>query len=351
MINKENWAMIKKYLDYRKRIDQIAPGSLKVEQTYLRYALYWIGEKPFSKASAYLLTLPEFLLVGRFDGVERKLKPAFIKKILAAARRFFMWLVENEPGYRLLKRSWIDSLKVKRLTDVPINTEAVSLDEVMVMARAPAVTIEERRIRAAAVMLFLSGMRIGAFVSLPIRAVDIEGRCIKQFPSLGVRTKNGKHGVTYLLDIPELMPVVRAWDQEVRALLPLEGFWFAPLSPETGEIDTHCLEIGEHRSSIARKNLKEWLARVELLYHSPHKFRHGHIHYGLAHAKVIADFKAISQNALHSSIDVTDQFYSNQADQDVKNRISALGKVSSSFSDEDFALFQQFMTWQKSMTK
>ena len=190
-------------------------------------------------------------------------------------------------------------------------------------------------------------MRIGAFVSLPLQAVDIPHRTVIQYPSLGVKTKNRKYGVTYLLDIPELLRVVQDWDNEVRSILPPNGFWFAPLSPETGKIDPGQLSIGEHRETLARRNIKAWLDSVGLPYHSPHKFRHGFTQYGQAHAKSIADFKAISLNLLHSSMEITDQFYSNINDGEVQNRISTLGKSEKEKEQDDFALFQKFLEWQR----
>jgi hypothetical protein len=42
-------------------------------------------------------------------------------------------------------------------------------------------------------------MRAGAFSTLPISAVDLSSRTIKQWPALGVKTKNGKSATTYLL--------------------------------------------------------------------------------------------------------------------------------------------------------
>ena len=78
-----------------------------------------------------------------------------------------------------------------------------------------------RRDRAAAILLFLSGIRAGAFGTLPIDAVDLPNRTIKQWTSLGVETKNDKSATTYLLDIPELLAVVEDWDDLIRAQLPL----------------------------------------------------------------------------------------------------------------------------------
>jgi len=156
--------------------------------------------------------------------------------------------------------------------------------------------------------------------------VDIPNRTVIQYPSLGVKTKNRKFGITYLLDIPELLQVVQDWDNEVRSILPPNGFWFAPISPDTGKIDPGKVSIGESRSSLATRNLKAWLKSAGLPYHSPHKFRHGHIQYALKQAKTVADYKTISLNVLHASMEITDQFYSNINNGEVQNRISKLGK-------------------------
>jgi hypothetical protein len=77
--------------------------------------------------------------------------------------------------------------------------------------------------RASAGVLLLSGMRVGAFVSLPLAAAHLDPRMVKQWPSLGVRAKFKKHATTYLPDIPDLSGVVRTWDSEVRAVLPPRG--------------------------------------------------------------------------------------------------------------------------------
>lgn len=347
MINKKNWLLTKKYLDYRLRVDQVSKGSLKKEQTHLRYLLQWADDRLFRQAPSIRPSFPEYMLSSRLDGKQGKLSAVYIKKALATARLFFTWLSDNEAGYKIIKQAWVKTIKVKRLSDAPKVREAVSLEEILAIAAQDARTVMERRARAAAVFLFLSGMRIGAFVSLPLQAVDIPNRTVFQYPSLGVKTKNQKFGVTYLLDIPELLKVVQDWDDEVRAILPPNGFWFAPLSPETGKIDPGKVSIGEHRSILATKNIKAWLESVGLPYHSPHKFRHGHIQYGLQYAKNVADYKAISLNVLHSDMKITDQFYSNINEGEVQNRISRLGKSEKEKEQDDFALFQKFLEWER----
>lgn len=326
MINKENWRMVKKYLAYRQEVDMLSKGSMRTQIIQTRYLLEWAQNTPFQQAVTIRPTFPEYMLTSRLDGVEGRLSSGYIKKALATARLFFTWLSDNETGYKSIKQAFIKTLKVKRISDTPKNKDYVTLEEVLKIASCPARSIHERRARAGMVFLYLSGMRIGAFVSLPIQAVDISNRCVLQFPSMGVRTKNSKVAKTFLLDIPELLQVVQEWDNEVRAVLPDTGFWFAPLSPQTGRIDLGAVEVGEHRHSKARKDFKLWLAQEKLTYHSPHKFRHGHIHYGLEHSETIADFKAVSMNAMHANMEITDTFYSVLQDDEIKNRISGLNK-------------------------
>jgi integrase len=326
-IIKANWRYTKIYLEYRCKVDQLSTGSMKVEETYIRYILEWCGSVPFLKVKTIRPTLPEYLLSARLDDSKEQLSCTYTKKILATARRFFTWLFDNYPEYRGINQAWVKTLKSKRLPAAPQNKDIVSLEEILAIASAPVDDTFERRIRAAVVFLYLSGMRIGAFVTMPIKAVDFPNRTIMQYPSIGVKTKNGKAAKTNLLNIPELIEIVQAWDKEVRLLLPENGFWFAPLSPDLREIDQTRLTIGEHREDNARKNIKRWLDKVGLPYHSPHKFRHGHIHYGMNRSKSIADYKAVSLNVMHASMEITDQFYSVQNDSEVKNRIDGLGSV------------------------
>ena len=348
MINRNNWKLTKVYLEYRESVDQLSSGSLDVEATYIRHILEWADNTTFQKVYAKRPTLPEYLLQTRWDGNRGQLSQVHIKKILATARRFFTWLSENYTDYRVIKPNWINSLKPKRLGAVPKKRETVTLNEIQAIAMAPADNLVEKRIKAAACFWYLSGIRIGAFVSLPIKAVNIERREVYQFPNLGVRTKNSKHGTTFFLDIQELLAVVGDWDNYVRSILPGDGFWFAPFSPDTFEIDPNCRIIGDHREDLARKNLKEWLERVGLPYHSPHKFRHGHIQYGMAHAKTVADFKAVSMNVLHSSMDITDGVYSQFGDEEIRNRINGLNlnQINQSQNQVDtFTLFKEFLAW------
>jgi integrase len=298
------------------------------EQTNLRYLLEWAQDVSFQHAMTIRPTFPEYMLSRtRCDGKEGQLSVFTIKGTLAVARWFFAWIRDNEAGYDYIRHAWIKALKVRRLQSEPKTADYVTLEEIRAIAAAHTNSVIERRTQAALVFLYLSGIRIGAFVSLTIQAVDISERTIHQFPSLGVRTKNGNPGITYLFDLPDLLKIVQAWDREVRAILAPTGFWFAPLSPLTRQIDTTVKEIGEKRVYIARRNFRKWLHEHGLSYHSPHKFRHGHVQYGLQRAKNIADFKAISMNVMHASMEATDRYYSTFRQEELKRRITALSRI------------------------
>ena len=107
--------------------------------------------------------------------------------------------------------------------------------------------------------------------------------------------------------------------------------------------------IGEPQVTLARRNMKVWLEAMGLPYHSPHKFRHGQVHHGNTLAKTIEDFKAVSMNVMHSSMKITDEFYSNLTDKEIQTRMGALGSANQSSSGDQQAmeLFKEFLAWKQ----
>lgn len=329
MINRSNWKYVQAYLDYRREVDQISKSSQRLEETWLRHLLEWADNQSFDHAPKIRPTFSEYMLTARMDEMDgERLSPIYVRHVIRAAHRFFQWVTNHQKGFSSISQAWLDTLKPPRMTIEPSEHEIVTLEEVRAIASAPVRSIGELRIRAAAVFLFLSGIRIGAFVTLPLSAVNLKDRSVKQWPRLGVRTKFSKHATTFLLDIPDLLEVVKQWDDEVRQVLPPTGFWFAPISPETGQIDPNISSVGSHRNVRARKDLEVFLKASGLPYHSPHKFRHGNAVYCLKLAKDVHDLKAISQNLMHANLSVTDGVYGILSYMDVGQQIGALGKIS-----------------------
>jgi len=61
----------------------------------------------------------------------------------------------------------------------------------------------------------------------------------------------------------------------------------------------------------------------------------------------MADYRAISLNVLHSSMEITDQFNSNLNDGEVENRIGPLSKGKKSEDSEDEILIKEFLEWKR----
>jgi integrase len=332
MVNRENWKAVKAYLKYRADVDMLSQQSIRLEESWLRHLLEWAQEDPFTHAPTFRPTFPVYIQTSRLDGSDKPFSSEYNRKIVSTARRFLRWLSKHKRGYKEITPAWLDTIKPRQAFQGIQEHEAVTFEEILNIAFAPVVETWEKRIQATAVFLFLSGMRVGAFVTLPLEAVNLETRTIYQWPSLGVKTKKGKHSTTYLLNIPELLDVALRWDKEVRADLPSDCCWFALLSPETGKVCQGVRTVGKHRHARVRKDLRRWLDRVDLPYHSPHKFRHGHAVYALKMAKNVADLKAVSQNLMHANLSITDGVYGVLSSQDVGERISMLGVNNSSSS-------------------
>ena len=325
MINRTNWELVKKYLQYRKEIDQVSDKTIRLEETWLKYFLTWLDKNSIDQAPAIRPTFPEYVQGLLTEEGQDHLSPVYMRKIISSAKRFLEWLIRQKRGYfHKVNQAWLDTLKLPRLPDTQDEHEAVTIEEIRAMAKAPVYSMRDRRIRAAAVLWFLSGIRVGAFVTLPIKSVNLERNEIYQWPAYGVHTKFGKKGTTYLLNIPDLLAVVKEWDEEVRKKLNDTNYWFAPLSEETGTFDAVICDIGSSRESRAYKDLKDWLFRVGLPFHSPHKFRHGYAVYGIKHAKTYTQLKAISQNLMHSSIAITDGIYGMLSYDDMKRQLDSL---------------------------
>lgn len=112
----------------------------------------------------------------------------------------------------------------------------MTLDEVLSMVAVPHEDgdLALLRDKFAAALLLLSGARASAFTTLPISAVDLPERTVRQCPELGVVTKNSKRATTFLLPIPELLSVAETWDNIVRNNLPAADPWYAPVNIHWG---------------------------------------------------------------------------------------------------------------------
>ena len=328
MIHRQNYHDVRAYLHHIERVRQNDPKTIKRTRGHLRHLLEWADETLLTSARGIDITFPAYLLTARADGKAIPLAPASITKCLTNARQFFDFARAEWPlRYKRISPSWIESLQpprhVRLDSRLPVR-QVWTLDHVLAVASVAVETLREQRGKMAVCLLFLSGMRADALASIPIACVDLPRRTLYQLPEQGVRTKNRKAAITYLLEIPELLEVVFHWERVLQAArLPANALWYSNLATDgMSLIPTYT--AAEERHHIIADDVRLICDRADVPYLSPHKVRHGHAVYGLKRARDVAQLKAISQNIMHASLVTTDSIYGKLVQDDVRAIIANL---------------------------
>ena len=339
MINRENYLRVREYLKYKAEVQQRDQLSINLIYGQLKLVLRWLDDCSFADAPAKRPVLSKWvasLEVANKPGV--KVSGKWITDVCDTTRAFFKWLCLQDPRtYTVVNPAWIATLVPGRLLEEPPEERnVVTLD---IVRQLIAVNCDPddpalKRDKAAAAFLFLSGMRATAFVSLPLKCVDIAQRDVRQYPTSGVRTKNGKAANTALLNIPDLLEVVEEWDTYIRARASSDDLWYAPMRwacttnmlIQNQVIAQKVDDVSKHRAQSLRRALRVLFQMAGMPYMHPHLFRHGHAVYGLKNANTMAEYKAVSMNLMHSNIGITDGIYAALPSDDVKEIIGRLGQ-------------------------
>jgi len=338
MIDRENYKKARLYMDYLTGTLQNTPDTVRHRWGELKHLLLWADKTPFSEARRIDPSFQTYLETARNDGKDIPLSPASLGKTCQVARRFFTWLHGNDPkGYKELTPSWIDTIKPskRKLQSEVFIHEFYSFEEIKAIAALDVSNdLFLRSSQAAAAFLYLSGMRAAAFLSLPVSCVDIKKRRVSQLPSMGVLTKNRKAAITSLLDIKDLLNICAAWDEFVKGAGGV--LWYPRLESnfyrdEEGSIgssvfmskDQGIRSVNGRRAALV-DGLKRLCIMAGIAYKSPHKFRHGHVIYGMKRARNIAQLKAVSQNVMHGSLSITDGIYGGLSADDIGRSLADL---------------------------
>ncbi len=327
MIHRQNWLDVRAYLHHIERVKQNDIETVKRVRSHLRHLLEWADETPLTKARSIDPTFQTYLLTARADGKNKNLAPTSIVRCLANARQFFAYARAEWPlRYKPISESWIAMLlpprHIRSDSRLPVR-QYYELGDVLKIAAVSTATLLEERGKVAVCMGFLSGMRADALATLPIYCVDLEARQIDQLPEAGVRTKNRKAAITYLLNIHKLLDVCKQWDRRVRAL-PRESLWYSTLSTDGMKLKA-TTKAYAGRNDVIERDVRLICERAGVPYQSPHKLRHGHVVHALKQARNMAELKAISQNIMHASVVITDQVYGKLINNNVRDVISNLG--------------------------
>jgi integrase len=312
MINRENWIDVKAYLAHQSRIGR-DPETVARIRVYLNHLLYWADNIVFPKVRNLEPSFPVYLNSSRRDGQDKTLAVTTIKKTCEYVRLFFEFAREEYPiRYKAIRRSWIDTIRPTLSKGGRTEWKEHSyypIEMLRQIAATPVTTLKQERDRAAACFLYLSAMRAQAFVSLPMRCVDIQTYSIRQIPKEGVRTKNRIAAITQVARISGLLDVVRSWDEKVREINTYpNGLWYPPLDRD-GNVKPQDNMNWISRVETLRENIQSICKLAGVPYMPPHDFRDGHIVHMVERVKTVEELKAVSQNAMHGDIAITQGIY------------------------------------------
>lgn len=361
LIDRRNHHLVMEFLAYEQRLRQLSPESVRRYESYMKHLLLWAMDVPLSKAHTVEPSLISYLSSKVSVKSGNDLSRESWRKILGLSTRFFIWERNEYPKeFAELTQHWIDSLRIPKSIDQSDDREVVHLEEVQALIQVISENgdLSLLRSQAAAAFLFASGIRAGAFVTLPIEAVDIGKGSVKQLKQLGVRTKNGRSAQTPLLQIPDLTLVIKRWDSLVRSQLPPFAPWFALIHNEWGYQRLIGNAPGKGRQHQLNQDLRRLFRMAGLPYKSAHKFRRGFVTFTFKQAKTLQDFKAISLTVMHRSLNITDQYYAKFSDEDtreiIRNLTAADGEVTGRDQpevDEDAALIAEFLRFRQTRSK
>ncbi len=327
MINRQNWQDTQAFLAFQEGTLQNDPLTIHRMRGALRHLLEWADSRQFGESKNFEPTFPAYMAKNKTQA-GKSFSSSGSEKDLQIARQFFLFARSEWPSrYKNIAVSWVRTLQPSKRNSAQSRLRDhshYSLESVLKIAALPFETLQDRRDIAAVCFLFLSGMRIAAFTSITIEGVDIAENDIYQLPEKGVMTKNRKAAVTHLLQIPELMKVVTAWDELVRAKLKPSDLWYSVMTRDGDNFEAGRVATKERRVGFSDR-LKILCGRAEIPYLSPHKIRHGHVVYALKNVNDVAGLKSVSQNVMHNSIQITDSIYGGFSNTDVKRVVSAIG--------------------------
>ncbi len=250
----------------------------------------------------------------------RPLSAGLIDGTLRDLKAFFGWLAD-QPSYRS-KLSHADaayftpSRRVAKSAHGGAWRDHPSPEQAAHAVRSmPGETLIERRDRAMMALLYLTGGRDGALITLRIRNIDLRGRCV-HFSGRDVETKFGKMFTSWFFPIgEEFEQYVAEWVSELR-----EKLFFGPGDPVFPRQATGLGEDGSFAAQGLERAPYANTARVAAICKSafegaglpaftPHLLRKTLVDLASSHCRTPEEFKAWSQNLGHEDVMTTFRSY------------------------------------------
>lgn len=329
--NEKNERLKRQFIDYRKYARQLSDKSLDRELAALERFDVWNGRKDFAQFHIqWAMGFRAHLETAK--GTNGKpLSKSTMRAILATMREFTIWLSQQDGFRSRIRASDADYFKLSRRDEAEARAAPPRAAPGIKQAKRaldlmPQTTPREKRDKAIFALLCLTGVRVGALISLRIKHIDLEEKSVTQNPR-EVATKFGKSVHTFFAKgFPEAETALAEW----MAYLEDEALFGPddPLFPATAiapQSNTGFAADGFERrawktSEPVRKIINGAFAVARLPAFGPHAFRHMLARHGAKTSESVAELVALSQNLGHTDVLTTLRSYG-QIDRDTQRRL------------------------------
>ncbi|MBB95951.1 MAG: hypothetical protein CML68_15335 [Rhodobacteraceae bacterium] len=214
--NEKNERLKRRFVDYRKYARQLSDKTLDRELAALERFDVWNGRQDFEKFHIQWAMEFRAHLEKAKGSTGKPLSKSTARAIMATLREFTLWLSQQDGFRSRIRTSDADYFNLSRRDEAearaapprpaPSVKQAKRAFEMM-----PATTPREMRDKAVFALLCLTGIRVGALISLRIRHVDLDEKSVTQNPR-EVATKFGKRIDTFFAQgFPDAEASLRAW--------------------------------------------------------------------------------------------------------------------------------------------
>lgn len=142
LINRANFQEEKAFLDYRIKVLQLDPKSIRNRWIELRHLLEWAGPNRLSDGPSIEPFFSTYLATARNDGKDKALRAGTHQRICLGGRLFFEWAKQEYPSiYHSIPSGWIKTIRpTKSILHSKINChEAWELEVVLKIAQIPTI--------------------------------------------------------------------------------------------------------------------------------------------------------------------------------------------------------------------
>ncbi len=311
--NEKNERTKRDFLNYRKHAKQLSERTLDREISALERFDVWNGRKDFAKFHIDWAMGFRAHLEQAKTATGQSLSKSTRRAIMATMREFVIWLSQQDGFRRRVKLADAEyfrlSLRDEAEARAAPHRPAPSMKQAQrTLAMMPDATPRELRDKAIFALLCLTGIRVGALISLKIKHVDVEDKSVTQNPR-EVATKRGKSIDTFFAKgFKEAEEVLARWLtylDEVALFGPDD-----PLFPATAleaEGNDGFKASGFKRrnwttTEPVRKIVNAAFKAAGLQAFGPHSFRHMLSRHIARNCKSVAELVATSQNLGHTDV-------------------------------------------------